>query len=751
MEDIWFSLETRVRGLMKELLEPSVRRIIESKEITERLSKNQEVYSARLDEIELNIGKFARKSAGIDDIIKRINEFDSSIRLMEVRFGRDREEMKTDINAFGTKIINFEEYLSVFDHMKEAIRNDITNLTYALQVTKSQNEDRFQMFKDEFRDKLMDVEARCVKFEVKLGTYEKNIKSLGREIGENSTLIQTTAHTSEEIIKKNKEIIKSFKHLKKNAFDQIEKLRALSIKQMSEAQVADKKILDIVNNEIPVRMKLMFNDTLFHVFDDPYQKHFVAQVLKEKLLEIRQTDLSQEIHDALMNLLTHADEVLQMPLPEKPDNTLTRVDSSARLTRRRGKQRTIFVVKRESGLQQDSPGLQEAVRPRGSRDPSYGSSALDKIVEERPSNIFSASDMPQQEMPLEPAINYTRKSEMICLKDYDIIKDEIQLARYNTLIRNSNINLEEELANDSSFNSSVSYGPPIDYHPFIEELKNETIVMITELQAIHAQDTALVVDSIAQFKTEVDGKFNATSLAISNSTLEANKNLKELELIVNQALAECTSAITMRKRDQSDFTMEIKSLHQKAEQFENQYSILHERMDTINRSMENICEALRIINILYKQDESDRESIALMGYKETKNKSGKAVISIEKQCLSCTGQASVVLTAFKIACLAYSPSPVNYRDTIFTRKELIDIQAKILHSTRNEKTLHQNAFVEEARAGRSKTASNTKIHRPLSVPSSNFTLQTPRADFSIDSEFPPLKRVPNITLSSINY
>ena len=750
MEDIWFSLETRVRGLMKELLEPSVRRIIESKEITERLSKNQELYSARLDEIELNIGKFSRKSASIDDIIKRINEFDSSIRLMEVRFGRDRDEMKTEVHAFGTKIINFEEYLSVFDHMKEAIRNDITNLTYALQVSKSQNEDRFQMFKDEFRDKLMDVEARVIKFEVKLGTYEKNIKSLGREIGESSTLIQTTAHTSEEIIKKNKEIIKSFKHLKKNAFDQIEKLRALSIKQMSDAQVADKKILDIVNNEIPVRMKLMFNDTLFHVFNDPIQKHFVAQVLKEKLLEIRQTDLSQEIHDALMNLLTHADEVLQMPLPEKVEKTLTPVDSSSRLSRRRGKQRTIFVVKRDSGLQQDSPGLQESVHPRGSKAQNYGTLALDKIVEERSNSIFSASEMPQQEKPLESRMNHNRKSEMLSLKDYDVIKDEIQLARYNTVIRSANINIEEQLGDDSSFNSSVSYGPPIDYHPLIEEVKNEAIVMMTELQAVHAQDHALITNSIVEFKTEVNGRFNGTALAIKNSTIEANKNLRELELIVNQALAECTSAITMRKRDQSDFIMEIKSLHQKAEQFESQYSILHERMDSINRSMDNICEALRIINILYKQDESDRENIALMGYKETKNKSGKAVISIEKQCLSCTGQASVVLTAFKIACLAYSPSSVTYRDTVFTRKELIDIQAKILNSSRNEKNSQLSVYVEEARVGRSKTASNTKINRPLSVPSSNFTLQTPRADFSIDSEFPPLKRVSNITISSIH-
>lgn len=53
---------------------------------------------------------------------KRISEFEASLRLVDVRFNRDREEIKTEVSAFKSKLTNFEEYLNVFDHTKEALK-----------------------------------------------------------------------------------------------------------------------------------------------------------------------------------------------------------------------------------------------------------------------------------------------------------------------------------------------------------------------------------------------------------------------------------------------------------------------------------------------------------------------------------------------------------------------------------------------------------------------------------------------------
>lgn len=320
------------------------------------------------------------------------------------------------------------------------------------------------------------------------------------------------------------------------------------------------------------------------------------------------------------------------------------------------------------------------------------------------------------------------------IKDYNIIKDELKIARFNTLIhQNENIDDDE----DASFGSSRSY-QQINYEPLIEEAKAQANSLIIELKEYHDKDTKYLNDVIKELKEDLEKKHRNYMMHIEKCKAEAGNNVKELQLIINQALSECNSAITMRKRDQSDFGAEIKGLNQKAENIEGQYGAINEKICVVNKNMELVLESMRIMNALSKQDETDRESIALMGYKEGKNlKSSKPVVSIEKQCLSCTGQGSVVLTAFKIACLAYSPSPIIFQGITYTRKDLIDIQAQILSSINIEKNQNASSIIEELHGGRSKTFSSIKI-RPLSVPSSNITLNTPRADFFIDKEFPPL-------------
>ncbi|CAI2361534.1 unnamed protein product [Moneuplotes crassus] len=51
------------------------------------------------------------------------------------------------------------------------------------------------------------------------------------------------------------------------------------------------------------------------------------------------------------------------------------------------------------------------------------------------------------------------------------------------------------------------------------------------------------------------------------------------------------------------------------------------------------------------------------------------VITLDKSCYSCTNQNSIILTAFKIACLGYSPSKVHYQGQSYTRDMLIQFKA----------------------------------------------------------------------------
>ena len=54
------------------------------------------------------------------------------------------------------------------------------------------------------------------------------------------------------------------------------------------------------------------------------------------------------------------------------------------------------------------------------------------------------------------------------------------------------------------------------------------------------------------------------------------------------------------------------------------------------------------------------------------------VISLEQNSIKLAGQASNLVTAFKMACLAYNPSPVLYRGKSYDRISLLRARNKLL-------------------------------------------------------------------------
>ena len=101
-------------------------------------------------------------------------------------------------------------------------------------------------------------------------------------------------------------------------------------------------------------------------------------------------------------------------------------------------------------------------------------------------------------------------------------------------------------------------------------------------------------------------------------------------------------------------------------------------MKNIGEIITSLLEILNINYHLQKQDEKDRESIALMGLTQNTNtidyqkNSEIPPISLDKNCLSWSGRVTVILKAFKAACLSYSPSSVAYKGHTLTRLNLLD-------------------------------------------------------------------------------
>lgn len=66
----------------------------------------------------------------------------------------------------------------------------------------------------------------------------------------------------------------------------------------------------------------------------------------------------------------------------------------------------------------------------------------------------------------------------------------------------------------------------------------------------------------------------------------------------------------------------------------------------------------------------DREQTSLFGVNEEKA-TNAAPVTINNHCISCSGNVQVVKKAFKLACLAYNSSKVDYRGEKYDRNDLL--------------------------------------------------------------------------------
>lgn len=286
-------------------------------------------------------------------------------------------------------------------------------------------------------------------------------------------------------------------------------------------------------------------------------------------------------------------------------------------------------------------------------------------------------------------------------------------------VSNNNIeiqDLKQSLDDDSSdsFESSSKSGSNnsedsqslIDFTPMIDQLR---IDLQQEAEMMHNDLKALILNNLQDQRTkisEVEVRFVESIASIKRNyeeyTVFIKKKMVEVELCIQQAVNECNSASAQRKRDHNDNISQFKSISNALNELESQENALSDSIENINKSILSLTEFCKIGLSLQSQDENDRESIALMGYKKTKK---NTIVSIDKRCLSCAGQSASVLSAFKIACLAYEPSLVMFQSRKFTRKELLNLQNKLLSS--NLITFDQN-FSEEDRSVHNKTMLTSK-------------------------------------------
>lgn len=286
--------------------------------------------------------------------------------------------------------------------------------------------------------------------------------------------------------------------------------------------------------------------------------------------------------------------------------------------------------------------------------------------------------------------------------------------------------------------SSVQFGNMVDdvkahFQTAADVVGNITAQQIREMHAKYKEETKkanVVLDSLDSFprrQKELEESVNGrVQRAVDDSARERDSIREQMERQLKKA-----------ENDRNEMAIDLKQLRRTLEDIENNGGANTTAgggaISTDMLSM--LVESSLLGASLELQDDQDRRSIALFGYKpgaEDGNsalsqhrrstsrggactlpeldgsrsaRAGKAtprrrlapadgtgnfgtipepVVTLDKRCLNCSGSQATVLAGFKVACLQYAPSPVEYKKATYVRTELINLRIDLLNQVKEQ-------------------------------------------------------------------
>ncbi|CDW87328.1 UNKNOWN [Stylonychia lemnae] len=179
--------------------------------------------------------------------------------------------------------------------------------------------------------------------------------------------------------------------------------------------------------------------------------------------------------------------------------------------------------------------------------------------------------------------------------------------------------------------------------------------------------------------------------------------------------------------------------------------IVRENNETVLDLFQLMQESIRILIALQIQDEIDRKSLSLVGQKSHFVKASREnalqssqnirtqpssprgavggviervvfnqYIQLDPQCLSCSQNPNEIKTAFKLACLSYKPSNIEFKNIIFERQNLLQLLTFVVDETEvleNQlaRQSHEHKIIMNKLLNRVTVWQNEKIQRSFGV------------------------------------
>jgi len=216
---IWFEYETRLRKLVEELLEPTVKRSREEREMYEVLSKKHEGLLKRVEDLEFTSHRTQKRQTVFEDIFRRISELDQTrkadekvlmdhiqnVKKMVEELQTDMYMLKGNMEELDRKAVKLsQEYITTCDNMAEYKTNIFKVIDDLKLELKTTSDSQASMNKD--------MTFRIGTLETTSTEIKETLKQHGKDIGLTKNRVERLTNKSEileENLKSNTELLNS--------------------------------------------------------------------------------------------------------------------------------------------------------------------------------------------------------------------------------------------------------------------------------------------------------------------------------------------------------------------------------------------------------------------------------------------------------------------------------------------------------------------------------------------------------------
>lgn len=619
----WFSVETKVRGLVAQLLEPLLLRSAEDRTLLEKVKRQTDSDRKKLEELEFAQTKVQRKFALLDEANRRVQELGSNLAITEVqlvgridsqasKFEKSLTECHKNDNLLMTvasKAQHLESQFQRFDDVLAKHQESVLRQYQGVTTQVTEGLTQVRQIARELEDQTAKTTAAVAHMRSVLPLHQSRIEVLERL---QTDLTKALGQTQREMINEKK---------LQAAEGQFNFQIASLGRQLTDETAKRRDIEAFLEQQQPILTQFLISSALLAAGDRRFVSRYIPY--ESTLLESLAKE-SQSKPSGLSNLRKMAEMRTREMEYRRADLDLGAASPSS----------PADLSPSRSDKKRSRVSFALSVQPATETLPSQASEQKQEIFENKP---IGATNNPSE--PLKPI--ETSKTDMLFQ-----VPPEAKPQR--SFITSKSV--ESVLVSDKDETGNLE--------AMMSAMQDQVMLEGDEWVEVKLQE---VLETIPILQKEC------------GEALKTAKQSAEAYSVLSKALRSEVQTLTKRdKRGSTDFKGELGVVTERIVGLEQSRMAQEQGLTVLKEACRGLAECLISLQTLLVQDEKDRENIQLTGYREANRSGSKPVISLNQDCLSCSGQTQPYLTAFKIACLNYAPSLVRFRGNLLPRIQVIE-------------------------------------------------------------------------------